>query len=149
MTLLRSLLLVLCALLGSTLSAQTAVLAEPVADARGLIAFRILQVVRVEGRWYQAPKVGDLVRPENPQKAYPLGRFGEAVLICFYEPDRTTRWQGFYVHNGIIPSLNCASLAEVVLELENRPLQGSQGTSKRLSQATSDRSRTQHSGKSS
>ena len=100
--------------------AQTTVIAQPVADAKGEVAFEIVRVVRIEGKWKTPPRPGMLLYPEGHQKAYPLGRFGEAVVIAFEYNGSYQHWWGYHVYDGYIPGLNGESLADLIQEVERK-----------------------------
>lgn len=88
------------------MSAQTCVMAQPVSDRYGNVAFQITQIIRLEGKWEKAPNVGLVLHPRKREKAFPLTRFGEAVLISLPEADNYSKWSGVHIHNGCIPALS-------------------------------------------
>jgi len=81
-----------------------------------------MQVVRVEGTWIRPLIVGQLIYPQTATKAYPLTRFGEAVVIALPEPGNVENWQGVYVHNGYIPALNGIPINTLIKDLASRPI---------------------------
>lgn len=104
----------------ATTQGQTLVMARPVSDAQGMIAFEITEIIKVEGYWKPELAVGELLRPQKRQKAHPIMRFGEAVVIALTEPSNRTKWQGLHVHNGCIPALQGKPLEEFEEELEKQ-----------------------------
>ncbi len=86
--------------------AQTIVVAHPVSDANGWVAFQVDHVLRTEGHWDQPPAEGQFIYPQPMKRAYPLARFGESVIISFPEAGRYNVWKGYHVHNGCIPALS-------------------------------------------
>ncbi len=100
--------------------AQTTVIAQPIADAQGNAAFEIVRVLRVEGKWKTPPRPGMLLYPEGHQKAYPLGRFGEAVVIAFEYNGSYQHWWGYHVYNGYIPGLNGEALGDLIQEVVHK-----------------------------
>lgn len=119
-------LIIAVALLSTALTtfAQTLVLGKPVSDVRGNVAFQIAEIIRVEGVWKPEITIGELLYPIRTQKAHPIMRFGEAVLIALTVPGDRSKWQGLHVHNGYIPALQGKPLKEIeatmVKEAEER-----------------------------
>jgi hypothetical protein len=100
---------------------QTVLLAEPVADKQGMIAFKITQIIRVEGLWEKSFALDQLIYPLRPEKAIPLGRFGEAVLIVYRKAGNLSQWQGLNIHNGCIPALNGKPSEELLADIAKMP----------------------------
>ena len=101
----------------SRAQAQSMVVGKPISDEKGMIAFEITDIMKVEGEWIPALKIGDLLYPQKRQKAHPIMRFGEAVVIALTEVGNRTKWQGLHVHNGCIPALQGKPLEEMVAEV--------------------------------
>jgi hypothetical protein len=100
--------------------AQSMVVAKPVSDDKGMIAFQITEILKVEGAWEPPLTVGELLYPQKRQKAHPIMRFGEAVVIALSQPNNRVQWQGLHVHNGCIPALQGKPLTEMVAEVEKQ-----------------------------
>lgn len=100
---------------------QTLLLAEPVADKKGMIAFKVTEILRVEGSWDKPFAVDQLIYPIRAEKALPLGRFGEAVLIVYRKAGDLTQWQGLNIHNGCIPALNGKPSEELLADIAKMP----------------------------
>ena len=113
-------LLFLLVLTPMRMSAQTLVVSKPVADDKGMIAFQITEIIHVEGPWPIPLTVGELLYPQKRQKAHPIMRFGEAVLIALTAPGNRNLWQGLHIHNGCIPALQGKPLAELIVEMEKQ-----------------------------
>ncbi len=121
MNLSRALSLILILLVTLThAEAQSIVVAKPVSDDKGMIAFQITELLKVEDGWEKPLVVGELLYPQKRQKAHPIMRFGEAVVITLSQPDNRVQWQGLHVHNGCIPALQGKPLSEVVAEVEKQ-----------------------------
>lgn len=102
--------------------AQTTVIARPISDANNCAVFQVTQIVRTEGTWPQPLVIGQLLYPRTATKAYPLSRFGEAIVIALSEPGNFNRWQGIFVHNGYIPALNGISVKTLLKSIASRPV---------------------------
>jgi len=100
--------------------AQSMVVAKPVSDDKGMIAFQVAEILKIDGEWEKPLVVGELLYPQKPQKAHPIMRFGEAVVIALTQPDNRVQWQGLHVHNGCIPALQGKPLSEMVAEVEKQ-----------------------------
>ncbi len=100
---------------------QTVLLAEPVADKAGMVAFKVTEIIRVEGSWEKPFELDQLIYPLRQEKAIPLGRFGEAVLIVYRKSGDLAQWQGLNIHNGCIPALNGKSSEELLGEIAKMP----------------------------
>jgi len=100
---------------------QTLLLTEPVADKQGMVAFKITEILRVEGAWEKPFVVDQLIYPLRPEKALPLGRFGEAVLVVYRKVGELSQWEGLNIHNGCIPALNGKPSEELLAAISKMP----------------------------
>lgn len=120
---LRSIILLLAFMaLTRAILGQTVVIARPVSDVRGMAAFQVTKILRVEGEWEKPLVVGELIYAQKRERAHPIARFGEAIVIAFTESNNRYLWQGLHVHNGLIPALNGISVSELMSDLATRPM---------------------------
>ena len=112
----------LTSLLALSGQAQTVLVATPVADAQGYIAFQVNETLRLEGAWIKPPVKGQLIYPNKQQKAHPIGRFGESVIIKLPKPNDLYNWEVLHVHNGCIPALKGMPEGELIEQVSKIPL---------------------------
>jgi hypothetical protein len=101
---------------------QTCLLAKPISDAQGYATFQVVQILRIEGTWEKTPYIGQLFYPTKREKAYPLSRFGEAVLIELPESDNYAVWKGLHIHNGCIPAMSGMDATTLLGEIASAPV---------------------------
>lgn len=117
MTLLRNTLFCLLLATAASVQAQTTLVARPSSDALGQAVFVVTEVLRVDGEWIVPPHPGQTLYPQRALRAYPLSRFGEAVLVTLPVPGNYQTWQGVHVHGGLIPALGGATMTEIVEDI--------------------------------
>lgn len=129
---LSSILLGICLLCLSSTAvarAQTVVVAHPVSDKSGWVAFEVDHILRIEGYWPKPPVMGLLIYPVPMKRAHPISRFGESVIIALPKPGVYSIWKGYHVHNGYIPALSGLPATEFVQEINQLPAPTTAGTS--------------------
>lgn len=102
--------------------AQTIVVAHPVSDKNGWVAFQVDHILRVEGYWPKPPVEGLLIYPVPMKRAHPISRFGESVIIALPKPGVFSIWKGYHVHNGYIPALSGLPATEFIQEINHLPV---------------------------
>ncbi|HOG92771.1 MAG: hypothetical protein KA923_01295 [Opitutaceae bacterium] len=129
---LSSILLGICLLCLSSTAvarAQTVVVAHPVSDKSGWVAFEVDHILRIEGYWPKPPVMGLLIYPVPMKRAHPISRFGESVIIALPKPGVYSIWKGYHVHNGYIPALSGLPATEFVQEINQLPAPTTAGSS--------------------
>jgi hypothetical protein len=129
---LSSILLGICLLCLSSTAvarAQTVVVAHPVSDKSGWVAFEVDHVLRIEGYWPKPPVEGLLIYPVPMKRAHPISRFGESVIIALPKAGVYNIWKGYHVHNGYIPALSGLPATEFVQEINQLPAPTTAGSS--------------------
>ena len=119
----------LCLSSAAVARAQTVVVAHPVSDKSGWVAFEVDHVLRIEGYWPKPPVVGLLIYPVPMKRAHPISRFGESVIIALPKPGVYSIWKGYHVHNGYIPALSGLPATEFVQEINQLPAPTTAGSS--------------------
>jgi hypothetical protein len=119
----------LCLSSAAVARAQTVVVAHPVSDKSGWVAFEVDHVLRIEGYWPKPPVVGLLIYPVPMKRAHPISRFGESVIIALPKPGVYSIWKGYHVHNGYIPALSGLPATELVQEINQLPAPTTAGSS--------------------
>ena len=109
--------------------AQTVVVAHPVSDKSGWVAFEVDHILRIEGYWPKPPVMGLLIYPVPMKRAHPISRFGESVIIALPKPGVYSIWKGYHVHNGYIPALSGLPATEFVQEINQLPAPTTAGSS--------------------
>lgn len=113
----RHFLLCLLLALPFAAKAQTMLVARPSSDAFGQAVFVVTEVLRVDGEWQVPPHPGQVLYLQRAQRAHPISRFGEAVLVKLPVPGTLNVWQGMHVHGGLVPALGGAQFNDVVEDI--------------------------------
>ena len=108
--------------------AQTVVVAHPVSDKSGWVAFEVDHVLRIEGYWPKPPVEGLLIYPVPMKRAHPISRFGESVIIALPKAGVYNIWKGYHVHNGYIPALSGLPATEFIQEINQLPAPPASGS---------------------